>query len=148
MNTNIRSRNGGADRHGGSEHGWTGNLGQIDMQRADLHDADPHRYRVPPGIARLERRSGALVVRDGTVRPMAVLGPGMVMADVCGRLVLMHRGTMMMARMIVAAVLVDVQRRQHCWHRRHSLNEHECEEPAHGYQSTTMPRRLEAREAR
>ena len=40
---------------------------------------------------------------------MAVFGAGMLMTEVRGALVLMDRGTMVMARMIVATVLVDVQ---------------------------------------
>lgn len=109
MNTNIRSRTDGVDGHRESEQGWAGELRQIDMYRADLNDADSHRNRVPPGIAWFDRRCGALSVRDGTVVAMAVFGAGMLMTEVRGALVLMDRGTMVMARMIVATVLVDVQ---------------------------------------
>ena len=50
----------------------------------------------------------------------------------CGMIVIVCRRAVVVIRVIVACVLVDVQRRRHERRSDQGLNEHECDDTAHG----------------
>ena len=56
----------------------------------------------------------------------------MVLIRCCWMIVIVRRRPMVVIRVIVPAVLVDVQRRRHGRRDDQGLNEHECHDPAHG----------------
>ena len=56
----------------------------------------------------------------------------MVGVSGCGLIVIVRRGPVMVLRVIVPGVVVDVESRPHGHRRGHGLNEHECDDPAHG----------------
>jgi hypothetical protein len=56
----------------------------------------------------------------------------MVSISCCWMIVIVGGRAMVVIRVIVPAVLVDVQRRRHGRRNDQGLNEHECHDPAHG----------------
>jgi hypothetical protein len=88
-------------------------------------------YRVPPRVAGLGLNGRSVVV-------LVFLNGGMVVAGRSWRMLVVVRSRpVVVIGVIVASVLVHVQRGPYGGRDRQGLNQHECQEPAHSDQSTT-----------
>ena len=92
----------------------TNNLGKIDVKRTNRHAAKRDSHGMLTWVTRLDDRCRMLQCRRAVV------------------FVLVRRRGVMMSRVVVIAVLVDVQRRQHSRRRDETLNEHERDDTTHG----------------
>ena len=124
MDAYVGDTSGRTNGCGRSGHRRTGKLGDVDVHLRHLSAAHRHRDGMSTRIARLGPHRGMVVVvlRAGVVVPF---GYRWMVVLVIGRPVVM-------VRMIVAEVLVYVERRRHGRCDDQSLSKHECDQAVHG----------------
>jgi hypothetical protein len=122
VNSYVGERNRGSDWGAGDRDRRPRQLGKINVR---LRNASA-------GHADTDRMSARLARVGMPGRRVLTCKRVMVLIRCCRMIVIVRRRPMVVIRVIMPAVLMDVQRRRHGRRDDQGLNEHECHDPAHG----------------